>query len=69
VLIGYTAFRMSRRPAPRDVPRDAFQSMPPLKNATPETIALDPRAEDGKPAQTVAPATAPLPAPATTPTI
>jgi len=61
LLIGYTAYRMSRRPAPRDVPRDAFQSMPLLKNATPETIALDPRAEDGKPAQTVAPATAPAP--------
>lgn len=63
VLIAYTAYRMSRRPAPRDVPRDAFQSMPPLKNATPETIALDPRAEDAKPAATVAPATASLPAP------
>ncbi|MET4633744.1 MFS transporter [Kaistia defluvii] len=61
VLIGYTAYRMSRRPAPRDVPRDAFQSMPPLKNATPETIALDPRAEEAKPPQTVAPPTAPLP--------
>ena len=61
VLIGYTAYRMSRRPAPRDVPRDAFQSMPPLKNATPETIALDPRAEEAKPQQTVAPPTAPLP--------
>ncbi|WEK49713.1 MAG: MFS transporter [Candidatus Kaistia colombiensis] len=62
VLIGYTAFRMTRRPAPRDVPRDAFQPMPLLKNATPETIALDPRAEDAKPAPTVAPATAPVPA-------
>ncbi|MCX5516833.1 MFS transporter [Kaistia defluvii] len=61
VLIGYTAYRMSRRPAPRDVPRDAFQSMPLLKNATPETIALDPRAEETKPAPTVAPPTAPLP--------
>lgn len=60
VLIAYTAYRLSRRPAARDVPRDAFQSMPPLRNATPETIALDPRAEEARPAPTVAPATAPI---------
>lgn len=45
LLIGYTAFRLTRRPAPRDVPRDVFQSVPPLRTATPESIALDPRAE------------------------
>jgi MFS family permease len=52
LLIGYTAFRISRRPAVRDVPRDAFQSVPPLKTATPETIALDPRADEPKPVET-----------------
>ena len=45
VLIAYTAFRLARRPVSREVPRDAFQSVPPLRNATPETIALDPRAD------------------------
>ncbi|ODT19444.1 MAG: MFS transporter [Kaistia sp. SCN 65-12] len=66
LLIAYTAYRMSRRPAVRDVPRDAFQSVPPLKTATPETIALDPRAEESKPAAAVAP-TAPVVAPALAP--
>lgn len=59
LLIAYTAYRMSRRPAARDVPRDAFQSVPPLKTATPEAIAMDPRADEAKPA----PAT-PAPSPA-----
>ncbi|SHF28704.1 Major Facilitator Superfamily protein [Kaistia soli DSM 19436] len=47
-LIAYIFYRLSRRPAVADVPRDAFQSMPPLRDATPETIALDPRASEGK---------------------
>jgi len=48
VLIAYTSYRLTRRPAPRDVPREAFQSLPPLRDATPETIALDPRASETK---------------------
>ncbi|MCX5516090.1 MFS transporter [Kaistia algarum] len=48
VLIGYTAFRLTRRPPTREVPRDAFQSIPPLRSATPEAIALDPRANETK---------------------
>jgi MFS family permease len=67
LLIAYTAFRMSRRPAPKDVPRDAFQSVPPLKNATPETIAMDPRAEESKPAATTAAPVAPVATPASVP--
>ncbi len=47
-LIGYVFYRLNRRPALGDVPRDAFQPMPPLREATPETIALDPRASEGK---------------------
>ncbi len=47
-LIGYIFFRLSRRPAVADVPRDAFQPMPPLREATPQTLALDPRASEGK---------------------
>jgi MFS family permease len=59
LLIAYTAYRMTRRPAARDVPRDAFQSVPPLKNATPETIAMDPRADEAKPAPAAPVATLP----------
>ena len=47
-LIAYIFYRLTRRPAVADVPRDAFQPMPPLREATPETIALDPRASEGK---------------------
>ena len=32
--------------------REAFQPMPLLKNQTPETVALDPRAEDQPPRST-----------------
>ncbi|MCX5496991.1 MFS transporter [Kaistia dalseonensis] len=47
LLIVYIGYRLMRRPAVRDVPRDVFQSVPMLKNATPETAALDPRATEG----------------------
>ncbi|HWJ74109.1 MAG TPA: MFS transporter [Kaistia sp.] len=47
-LIAYIFFRLARRPAVADVPRDAYQPVPPLRDATPETIALDPRASEAK---------------------
>lgn len=47
-LIAYTTYRLTRRPPVRDVPRDSFQPVPPLREATPETIALDPRASETK---------------------
>ncbi|MBN9430909.1 MAG: MFS transporter [Bosea sp.] len=50
LLIGYIFYRLRRRPGVSDVPRDAFQPVPPLREATPQTIALDPRASDSKPA-------------------
>jgi MFS family permease len=57
VLLGlYTLFRMSRRTAP---PAQAFQGVPLPKNATPESVILDPRAgavEEMPPAVVAAPA-------------
>ncbi|MCX5481546.1 MFS transporter [Kaistia geumhonensis] len=50
MLIVYIFYRLRRRPGVSDVPRDAFQPVPPLREATPQTIALDPRASDSKPA-------------------
>ncbi|MBB5751830.1 MFS transporter [Prosthecomicrobium pneumaticum] len=49
LLIAYTLYRMRRRPAPSVDAREAFQPMPLLKNQTPETVALDPRADDQPP--------------------
>ncbi len=48
VLIAYIFYRLNRRPSVAEVPRDAFQPMPPLREATPQTLALDPRAAEGK---------------------
>lgn len=47
-LVGYIIYRLRRNPRVADVPRDAFQPMPPLREATPEMIALDPRAVESK---------------------
>ncbi len=47
-LIAGVSYRLTRRPSVSDVPRDAFQSVPLLKDATPQTIALDPRAFRGQ---------------------
>ena len=40
---GYVIFRMTQRPPPDPVLREAFQGMTVTRTATPETAALDPR--------------------------
>ncbi len=46
VVIGYVAYRMTRRAAPDIVLRDAFRGTPPTRTATPESMTLDPRASE-----------------------
>jgi MFS family permease len=46
VVIGYVAYRITRRPTLNRVLRDPFQATTVMKTATPEGTALDPRAAD-----------------------
>jgi hypothetical protein len=49
LVIGYVLFRMTRRPPPDKVLREAFQGMPVGKTATPESALLDPRSAETVP--------------------
>jgi MFS family permease len=52
LLLAYVVYRMSRRPTPDPVLREAFRGLPEGRTATPETAALDPRAaESAEPVQ------------------
>ena len=46
VVVGYVLFRMTRRPTPDRVLREAFQGLATTRTATPESAALDPRSGD-----------------------
>jgi MFS family permease len=46
VVAGYTAFRMTRRPTPDPVLREAFRGLPVGRTSTQETAALDPRSTE-----------------------
>lgn len=44
IVVAYVLFRMTRRPPPDPVLREAFQGLPVNRTATPEFAGLDPRA-------------------------
>jgi MFS family permease len=46
-IVGYVLYRITRRPPPDPVLREAFQGLPVTRTATPESTALDPRSSGG----------------------
>ena len=58
VIVAYVLFRMTRRPPPDPVLREAFRGLPVNRTATPEFSALDPRAA-GESASEAAPTAPP----------
>lgn len=52
LIVAYVLFRMTRRPPPDPVLREAFRGLPVNRTATPEFSALDPRAAEEPPTET-----------------
>jgi MFS family permease len=48
LIAAHTLYRISQRPSPDRVLREAFQPMPPTKTVTPESVVLDPRSQAGE---------------------
>lgn len=59
VVIAYVLYRMTRRPTPDRVLREAFQGMATTRTATPESAALDPRSAETDPILEIADPSAP----------
>lgn len=47
VVIAYVVYRMTKRPPPDRVLREAFRGLPVSRTATPESVTLDPRSAGG----------------------